>query len=169
MIPSVLEKLIKSSTRDGKVDLKQITEFFNINIMIDRQLTDLCQIYVSEQDNKPVIKLSPTNDRKTKYTLVAIAIAEFILTPSRLEGTGIRYDMFFLKEIYHQRYSYRMMLATRLAVPEEIINKLDLPTFDLNAYVIKSDFLPQFIHCCVKDSSALFLLSNFSDLPVSAK
>ncbi|WDE03382.1 hypothetical protein SG34_018510 [Thalassomonas viridans] len=169
MIPSVLEKLIKSSTHDGKVNLKEITEFFNIKIELDRQLTDLCQITLSEEDKKPVIKLSPNNDRRTKFTLVAIAIAEFILTPSRLEGEGIRYDMFFLKEIYHQRYSYRMMLATRLAVPEEIINRMDDPNFDMAAYLAGSDYQPQFINCCVKDSSALFLLSNFSDLPANAR
>jgi len=169
MIPSVLEKLIKDSTHDGKVNLKEITEFFNISIELDRQLTDLCQIRLSEEDKKPVIKLSPNADRKTKFTLVAIAIAEFILTPSRLEGEGIRYDMFFLKEIYHQRYSYRMMLATRLAVPEEVINQMDEPGFDMVNYLAGSDYQPQFISCCVKDSSALFLLSNFSELPAYAK
>ncbi|WDE01093.1 hypothetical protein [Thalassomonas actiniarum] len=169
MIPSVLEKLIKESTHDGNVNLKEITEFFNIRIELDRQMTDLCRIYICEEDNKPVIKLSPNNDRKTKFTLVAIAIAEFILTPSRLEGEGISYDMFFLKEIYHQRYSYRMMLATRLAVPEDIINQMDQPDFDMVSYVAESDYQPQFINCCVKDSSALFLLSNFSELPANAR
>ena len=168
MIPSVLEKLIKSSTYGDKVNLKEITEFLNITIALDKELTDLCHISLAVEDNKPVIKLNPSNDKKTKHTLVAIAIAEYILTPTRLEGAGIGYDMFFLREIYHQRYSYRMMLATRLAVPEEIINQLEAPTFDTASYVARSSYLPQFIHCCVKDSSAMFLLSNFGDLSTSA-
>ncbi len=164
MIPSLIEKLIESCIVDNTINIKAIADTLGVDIVLSEDIADLCRIAVDPATNKPVISLHPSNDQKTKHSFVAIALAEYILTPNRVTQHGINYDMFFWSDIYHQRHSYRMLLATRLAVPEFIINQLGEPNFSTDKYIADSHYLPQFIRSCINNNSALFLLSNFSEL-----
>jgi hypothetical protein len=155
-----IEYLIKANTQGDRIAVKRILQALQIKVLIDPKLTDLCNISRAD-NNEAVIKLNATIDRKTKLTLICIAMAEFILAPERIQGTGISYDIFFIKDIYHQRFSLYMLLATRLAIPETVISAMSDPSFNLDAFAEKSDYLPVFIRSCVSDTSALFLLSNY--------
>ena len=168
MIPSLVQKLIASCTHDDVVDIKEFCSALGVTVAIRPNLKNLCEIHFEKQDggkNKPVVSLNPSLDKKAKFTYLAIALAEYILTPDRVSRTGICYDMFFIKDIYHQRHGYRMLLATRIALSEKHINIVSSLSPDAEKIINHSNFLPEFVRCCVNDSSALFLLSNFSELP----
>jgi hypothetical protein len=172
---SPLTRLIKKSTVGDKMDLKRICDKLSITLQPAPDLQDLCHIIRDEKTRKPVIKLNTSIDSKTRFTLVAIAAAEFILHAERINGGGIKYDMFALTDIHHKKHTPYIMLATRLAIPEHIIEKLVYEAdnefvskhirdredhFDSNAYIENSLYLPQFIRCAVKESSGKLLLDN---------
>lgn len=165
MIPSLVEKLIESCTRDDHVDIKEFCEALGVSIKVAHTIKNLCEIHLEGEDNKPVISLQSSLDKKTKFTFVVIALAEYILTPNRVARTGICYDMFFLEDIYHQRHGYRMLLATRIAMPKDLINIISSTSPEAENIITEANYLPKFLRCCVSNSSALFLLSNFGELP----
>ncbi|MFT5757753.1 MAG: hypothetical protein ACI9LM_002489 [Alteromonadaceae bacterium] len=166
MKPFLLQKLIKDATQGEFLDIKMLAKELEVTIALvkEKDMKNLCEISCDNKEEKALLKLNKTLDKKSRFTFVAIALAEYILTPERVEKTGINYDIFFLSDIYKQRYGYRMLLATRLAVPEHMIEKLCNHDPGADEYIIESDYLPQFLRCCVSNSSALFLLSNFSEL-----
>lgn len=165
MLPSLVEKLIESCTREDHIDIKAFCEALGVNIAIRPKLKNLCEIHLEGEEGKPVISLTPTLDKKTKFTFVVIALAEYILTPDRVARTGICYDMFFLEDIFHQRHGYRMLLATRIAIPKHLINIISSSSPEAEKIIHQTNYLPKFLRCCVSNSSALFLLANFSELP----
>ncbi|WP_426359446.1 hypothetical protein ACPUVO_04155 [Pseudocolwellia sp. HL-MZ19] len=165
MLPSLVEKLIESCTREDHIDVKAFCEALGVTIALRPEIKNLCEIHLEGETKSPVISLSPTLDKKTKFTFVVIALAEYILTPDRVARMGICYDIFFLQDIYHQRHGYRMLLATRIALPEKLVNIAGSTSPDAEHIINNSNYLPQFLRCCVNNSSALFLLANFSDLP----
>jgi len=168
MIPSLIQKLIESCTKEDHVDIKEFCNALGVSVAIRPKLKNLCEIHFEKQENgkgKPVISLNPSLDKKAKFTYLAIALAEYILTPDRVTRTGICYDMFFIRDIYHQRHGYRMLLATRIALSEKHINIVSSLSPDAENVINNSNFLPEFVRCSVSNSSALFLLANFSDLP----
>ena len=166
MTPSIIAKIIHSNSTEETVDLKSIIEMLGIKITIDNEILDLCHLV--RKDGCPTIILNQKLSRIQKMTYVAIAVAEYILTPDRVNKNGIIYDMFFIKGIYHQRFAYRILLATRLAIPEPVITKYCSQELGSASILSNYDFLPEFLRCCVQDSSALFSLQNFSELTQTA-
>jgi len=164
ILPFIVKGLIKDNTVGELIDLKSIAKELNIQIKLDQKLKDLCRIIIEKDSRHPTIYLNPNCDTKTKHTFVAIAIAEYILTPRRVSDPGIYYDLFFLDTIYSQKHNYFMLLSTRLAFPEETIAQLEDHSINTDDFVNNCSYLPQFIRCCVSNSSALFLISNFSEL-----
>jgi len=171
MDSSEINSLIKTATVGDVVDLKVICQALNIALKIDNELGDLCKIGVGAND-KVTIWLNAKLDKKTKFTLVAIAIAEYIIHPNRVGGQGVIYDMFFLKELNSKKRSKLIMLATRLVIPEHIIEKLSdaldnqfsndkiNDPFDADSYIANAGYLPEFIRCIIKESTSMFLLDN---------
>lgn len=158
---SAIAKLIHANTSESSVDLQSICASFGIDIEFELETNDLANIKTIK--GRPVINLNPSLTKKEKLTFVAIAVSEYILTPNRVNGKGITYDMFFMKDAYHQRFNNIMLLATRLALPENIISQLCKLETNVGEIIVKFDFTPEFLRCCVQDSNALFLLKNFSN------
>jgi hypothetical protein len=164
ILPFIIKGLIKDNTIGDLIDLKSLAKELHIQIKLDNELKDLCRISIEKDSRYPTIYLNPACDTKTKHTFVAIAIAEYILTPDRVSGPGINYDLFFLKAIYSQKHNYYMLLSTRLTFPEKTITLLEDQSINSDDFINNSNYLPQFIRCCVSDSSSLFLLETFSEL-----
>jgi len=167
-----ISSLIKSATVGDVVDLKIICKTLNIGLKMDSELSDLCKIEV-DKNSRVVIWLDPKLDKKTKFTLVAIAVAEYLIHPARVSAQGgVVYDMFFLKELNSKKRSKLIMLATRLVIPEIIIEKLSdaldnqfstsgaKEKFNADSYIANSDYLPEFMRCIIKESTSMFLLEN---------
>lgn len=159
---SNLNKLINANDRGDVIDLQAITVALGISIKKSSELKDYCHVFFNEE-GRAVIQLKSDLSNSLKKTLVAVAAAEYVLTPERLAGQGIKYDMFFLKELYSQKYSYRMLLASRLVLPESVIEKIVAGEVLPALYAEKIGFEPDFIKNVVQHDSAVFLVENFSD------
>lgn len=172
----LITKLIADATNGDKVDLKQICDTLNIQLKAAPELKDYCNIY-RDTKGKTVIRLNPSINSKTRFTLVAIAVAEFILHHERVDEIGITYDMFSLSNLNHKKHTPFMMLATRLAIPEHIIEKLvntsnnfvesknkttSSEKFDPQVYISHSIYLPEFVRAVVGESSGRLLLNTLS-------
>ena len=169
MKPIFIKEMIKKNVIDDHINVKGIANSLGINIVLDEQLNDLAHIFIGKND-KPTIALKAESDKQTKYTLMVIAMADYILIPKKVVNQGIRYDMFFINDLFAQRQTYQMLLATRLAFPEKIIKQLcnqHIYSHTLNyaKFVADANYLPQFVRSCIDDSAALFLVSNIADLP----
>jgi hypothetical protein len=166
MNPAIISQLIKDNTLDSFIDMSGIASSLSVRISLCPDLRDLCTLSLVK--NAVTIKINSDLDVGKRLTFVAIALAEYILTPSRVNGKGIIYDMFFLKDIYSQRFSYRMLLATRLAVPEPVIQSFGEQGIGSSAafesFKSNSSHHPDFLRCCVQEGAAMFLLTGFSDL-----
>lgn len=168
-----IQQIIKSATQGDVIELKAICQALAIKVAIDPQLQDLCKI-TQDKYRKLTVYLNPKLDKKTKFTFVAVAVAESIIHPERMTGQGVTYDVFFLRELPKYKASKLIMLATRLAMPEHIIDKVAdalevqftknnaIDKFDCDAYLASSDYLPEFLRCAIKQSSSMFLLDNLS-------
>lgn len=173
MSSSALHRLIESATVDDIVDLKRICQTLDVKIKIDENLQDLCKVGINEQQ-QIIIWLNAKLDKKTKFTLVAVAVAEYLIHPNKVTGLGVLYDVFFIREMNKHKTSKLIMLATRLVIPEHIIERIskesevnfskELPeeSFDVEAYIAKSNYLPEFIRCAIKQSTGMFLLDNLT-------
>lgn len=169
-----LHSLIQSATFGDTVDLKSICQTLEIKIRMEDNSQDLCRICEND-DKQIIIWLNKTIDQKTKLTFVAIAVADYILDPERVSKHGVNYDMFFLRDLSANKATKLIMLATRLAIPEHIIEKLsnaleaqfskdeDIESFDGDAYVRNSKFLPEFVRCAIKESTSMFLMDNLKN------
>ncbi|MDO6445880.1 hypothetical protein Q4493_08865 [Colwellia sp. 1_MG-2023] len=169
-----LQSLIQSATIGDTVDLKSICQTLELKIRMEENSQDLCKICEND-DKQIIIWLNKTLDQKTKFTFVAIAVADYILDPERVSRHGVIYDMFFLRDLSANKATKLIMLATRLAIPEHIIEKLsnaleaqfskaeDIEPFDADAYVRNAKYLPEFVRCAIKESTSMFLIDNLKN------
>ncbi len=170
---SSMVNLIESATEGDQMDLKSICQTLGVRLKSDDCMTDLGNI--SSTDDGVCITLNKRSDLRTKYTVIALALSEYILTPSRVTARGISYDMFFMKDMSAKKYSPTIMLAIRLAIPEHIIEKIasqidsefdsnkssrEASYFDVDKYIGESNFLPQFLRCSIKENTAMYLLDK---------
>ncbi len=171
MSNSGLQQLIESATQEDKVDLRKICQTLGVKVKIDESLNDLCRID-SNESQQATIWFKQSLDKQTKLTLIAIALAELVLHPNRVNSQGVNYDVFFLRDLTKNKTSKLMMLATRLAMPEHIIDKVSneievnfsRPTteekFDVDKYIRDSNYLPDFVRCSIKQCTGMFLLDT---------
>ncbi|WP_286272399.1 hypothetical protein [Thalassotalea hakodatensis] len=165
------QQLITDATKGDTVDLKQICRSLQLTLQISSELTDLCRISVNKEQ-KVVIQLNENIDKRTKFTFVAISAAEYLINSARVNDTGVTYDIFFLRDIHANRATNLIMLATRLAIPEHIIENIvnaseiqftkqaNDEIFDIDEYIRQSDYLPEFIRSVIKQSSSSFLVNT---------
>ena len=161
LTPTLISKLINENTHGSEIDLKAIAQALDVRVITNSGLDDLCRITLAKGDKGPTIELNPKLDKQTKFTLVVIAIAEYILSFERVAQKGITYDMFFIKNLSEEKYSYRMLLATRLAFPESVMREIDSNPTAFSEFVSTSKYLPEFVRLCSPDKSLSFVLSNF--------
>jgi len=92
--------------------------------------------------------------------LVALLLADSFIAPQKASNEGFKYEIFFLKDLRNYRLTRTLLLATRLAIPEKIINQIDEFDFDIDAYTAKTNYLPSFVNNMVKNNNASFLFIN---------
>jgi hypothetical protein len=161
-----LAEMISLNINDGIVDLKNIVKTLGVGIVFCDTMKDLCVIKMEQskgQDTKPVIILKRGLSQEINCTFIAIAVAEYILTHKRVLNGGIRYDIFFLSGLHQQRYSYPLLLATRLTMSEDVISLFNQGAVKCEEYKERLPYTSDFLRCCVSGNSVSFLLSNFAN------
>ena len=161
-IGNVVVSLIKKHSQDEVIDIMEMASSMGISVnTVEMQTsTDVAIMVQGQEDNRPRIELNKTNTIEQNYTLVALLLADCLIAPNKAQREGFKYEIFFLKDLRQFRLSRTFLLATRLAIPEQIINQIDEFTFNIDAYIAKTKYLPGFINNMIKNSNANFIVIN---------
>jgi len=161
-VSDVIISLIEKHSHKEVIDIMAMAESMGISVdfVEMKTSTDVAIMKQGEEDNRPKIELNKINTIEQNYTLVALLLADSFIAPQKASREGFKYEIFFLKDLRNYRLTRTLLLATRLAIPEKIINQIDESGFDIDAYIAKTNYLPSFVNNMVKNSNASFLFIN---------
>jgi hypothetical protein len=161
-IGNVVVNLIEKHSHNEVIDIMEMADSMGISVetVVMETSTDVAIMKQSEGDKRPKIELNKTNDIEQNYTLVALLLADCLIAPKKAQNDGFKYEIFFLKDLRQFRLTRTFLLATRLAIPEHIINQIDVFGFNIDAYIGKTNYLPSFVNNMVKNSNASFVVIN---------
>jgi hypothetical protein len=156
-----IETTIKKNTQGDIVDIFGFATALRFNVYKDRAFGDPMKIGImgpsSEDDNLADIWLNPNNNHQQDRTVLALLMARCLLY---LESNSLvrntYYDTFFMSDMPQYRMTPHLMLATRLAIPVNTIERIQDLHFDKAAYANKAQLLPSFINSAVHVSSDSF-------------
>lgn len=161
-IGNVVVNLIDKHAQNEVIDIMDMAASMGISVdsVVMETTTDVAIMKQGENDKRPKIELNKTNSIEQNYTLVALLLADCLIAPKKVQREGFKYEIFYLKDLRQFRLTRTFLLATRLAIPEEIINNIDEFSFNLDAYIAKTNYLPGFINNMIKNSNANFIVIN---------
>ncbi len=161
-VGNVVVSLIEKHSQNEVIDIMSMAASMGIVVESVEMVTstDVAIMKQREGEARPKIELNKTNTIEQDYTLVAILLADCLIAPKKAQGDGFKYEIFFLKDLRQYRLTRTFLLATRLAIPEQIINQIDVFGFNIDAYIAKTNYLPGFVNNMVKNSNASFVVIN---------
>ena len=161
-VTNVVVSLIEKHTKDEVIDIMEVALSMGISVQYVemKASTDVAIMKQGEVNKRPDIWLNKTNTIEQNYTLVALLLADCFIAPQKVKNEGFKYEIFFLKDLRNYRLTRTLLLATRLAIPEKIINQIGEFGFNIDAYIAKTNYLPSFVNNMVKNSSASFMMIN---------
>jgi len=161
-IGNVVVSLIEKHSKNEVIDIMKMASSMGISVnYVDMETsTDMATMKQEDDDNRPKINLNKKNTIEENYTLVALLLADCLIAPQKAHREGFKYEVFFLKDLRQFRLTRTFLLATRLAIPEQVINQIDVFGFNIDAYIAKTKYLPAFVNNMVKNSNASFAMIN---------
>jgi len=161
-VANAVVSLIEKHTKDEVIDIMDVASSMDVSVQYVEMesSTDVAIMKQGKVNKRPDIFLNKTNTIEQNYTLVALLLADCFIAPQKAKNEGFKYEIFFLKDLRNYRLTRTLLLATRLAIPEEIINQIDVFGFNIDAYIAKTNYMPSFVNNIVKNSSASFLMIN---------
>jgi len=161
-VGNVVVSLIDKHSQNEVIDIMEMATSMGISVESVPMTvsTDVAIMRQGKEDNRPKIELNKTNSIEENYTLVALLLADCLIAPKKAHREGFKYEIFFLKDLRQFRLTRTFLLATRLAIPEQIINQIDVFGFNIDAYIAKTNYLPSFVNNMVKNSNASFVVIN---------
>jgi len=161
-LTNVIVSLIEKHTKDEVIDIMDMAESMGIRVRyVEMETsTDVATMKQGEVNKRPDIELNINNTTEQNYTLVALLLADCFIAPQKAKYEGFKYEIFFLKDLRNFRLSRTLLLATRLAIPDSIINQIGEFGFNIDAYIARTNYMPSFVNNIVKNSSASFLMIN---------
>lgn len=161
-IGSVVVNLIEKHSHNDVIDIMDMASSMGISVDSVKMetTTDVAIMKQGDEDTRPKIELNITNSVEQNYTLVALLLADCLIAPKKVQREGFKYEIFFLKDLRQFRLTRTFLLATRLAIPEHVINQIDEFNFNIHDYIGKTKYLPSFINNMIKNSNANFIVIN---------
>ena len=161
-VGNVVVSLIERHSHNEVIDIMAMAASMGISVdYVDMEIsTDVGRVTQGDDDKRPKIELNKSNTKEQNYTLVALLLADCLIAPKKVQREGIKYEIFYLKDLRQFRLTRTFLLATRLAIPESIINQIDEFSFNIDTYIAKTDYLPGFVNNMVKNSNASFVVIN---------
>ncbi|GAB3039115.1 hypothetical protein [Bowmanella dokdonensis] len=164
-----LKSLVEANTRDDVVNIVALAEQLGCALLIEQANVPEKGVLVPpnrKRIERPLILLQKSNSQEENHTLIALLLADYILhnDPNRTRRFGC--DTFFLRELRQFRTSRQLFLATRLAMPESVIEKVSDLNFDTLAYARRSRLLNNFINCVFHSTEVGGLLGMIDSLDI---
>ena len=146
--------VVESHTHDDVVDVFKVARALGFLVAKDDlKIADKGKLFPSgveidrEKTTLPTILLNKNNTEAEDRTVTVLLIAEYMLMQRSDVGRVLSCDTFFLSDIRQFRVSRHLFLATRLAIPENIIEKTQDIQFSAPKYSLKAKLLPAFLAC----------------------
>lgn len=161
-VSEIVMSLIEKHSHDDVIDIMAMASSMGISVSCVemKASTDVAMMKPGDEDERPKIQLNKTNSIEQNHTLVALLLADCFITPKKMQNEGFKYEIFYLKDMRQFRFTRTFLLATRLAIPENIINQVDEFGFNIDAYIAKTNYLPSFVNNMIKNSNASFMVVN---------
>lgn len=168
-----LKGLLSDLTVDGIVDVKQM--MLNMGVAVEHaalKTADKGQFFPygppDTNLNGQTILLNRNNRPEEDRTVMALLMAEYLLSQLKDRSRVLTCDMFFLQDLRQYRISRQLFLATRLAIPETIINQVDDIQFSAPKYARDAVLLPSFVACAYPRKDVGCLLGIIDNLDANA-
>lgn len=159
---TLVKKYVEACTVNEVVDLNMLMNKLGIQqtTIPSKSLGMTEKGRLLQRDDKTVIGFNPNCTEREKNTLRAVLLAHGMLYPEKLKGVGISIDTFYLQEIRRSRTSKDMLLATYIAIPESVRERVGNLKFNCNAYAEKSNLMSSFVSSSTSDSTVAFIIDK---------
>lgn len=168
-----LQKLVEHCTTDEVVDTRELAVQLNCAVVHKTFSTADKGVLLppnATRLGRTAIVLSEDNSEAENRTLIPLLLADYILNNNPDAIKRFSCDVFFLAEVRRYRASRHMFLATRLALPEHIIERITGINFDTNGYARRACLLPNFVNCAFHSHEVgglLGLIDSLDMVPAS--
>lgn len=115
----------------------------------------------------PTIVLNRLNREEESRTAIALLVADYLLTCKQNKNKVLTCDTFFLGHIREYKVTRQLFLATRLALPEDVIEKISDIRFSTPAYALEAKLLLSFVNCAYTKKDVDGLLGIIDTLDFS--
>lgn len=162
-----VEALINNRILDSgdAVDVRGLISDFRITVIRgengdDTVVGHLYETLSEDRNERRFIRLRKGLSEKEENTIFALLLASYCLNESKMKKEGYRLSIFDLKNVRENRFSRMMYLATRFALPEKLIARMDDVIFGNIKVKARDMFTSDFIFSSVKGPTIAFLLEN---------
>lgn len=170
-----LKELIEAHTNEKSVvDLRGVIDNIGFNaFLMPLPIAEKGSLYPKgsplcrPRTSDPTILLNEQNTEAENRTVMALLIAEFILVKRDQPNRILTCDVFFLRNIRQYRISRQLFLATRLVIPEKIIEFASDLRFNMAAYCNEAKLLPSFVGCACSKKDVGGLLGIIDSIDMS--
>lgn len=146
---------------EDKIDIQSLVSYLGFKVHF-KEMEDKAYIDYNGRNNYAELFINKNLSRENKNAIAVLIIAEFFVRFRDGQKKRVSFDMFYLNNIKHIKMSKQIFLATRLALPEKVINKLDTFDSDKESYSKYSD-LPVYFLDLAKNKSSVELYLKVTD------
>lgn len=161
-----IEQVLDENDKGEYIDVRGVAESLRISIH-DREMNDDTLVGVmfrshrkSEEKTPRILNVKPGLSYQEQNTVIAILLAKYCLYPEFMDTKGYRLNIFEMKTFRETRFSRLMYMATRMALPESVIEQINDVKVQHIHVEATEHFLSEFIYSTVKGHTIQFLLDN---------
>ena len=160
-----LQNIIEDGTDGDCIDIFQVAD--GMGVSLERSFEDstiIAELKYPDDLSGPTIHVNKKNTPDVTRTSIALLLAKYCLDWGNGALKDSRVDIFYLREIRAYKTSRQVILATRLAIPDSIIEKANDLRFNSSKYAKDAKLLTNFVDSSIHipaGSGLLTLLDSF--------
>lgn len=166
MFSRYVKKTIEHCTNDTEtlINIPKLISYLGFKVYF-KEMDDKAYITYDGERNYASLYLNDKLSPKDQQAIAILIISEFFVRFKQNKSKKIVFDMFYLSNINRIKMSKQVFLATRLALPERIIEKMDNFNSDKQRYSELSQLPVYFLDLARKKKSVeMYLKMTDSDL-----
>lgn len=154
MFSKYVIKTIEHCTNENNtlINIPKLVSYLGFKVYY-KEMSDKAYIVYEGDKNYAELYLNDKLDIPDQKAITTLIIAEFFVRFKPNKSKKIVFDMFYLSNINRVKMSKQVFLATRLALPERVIEKIDNFNSDKNRYAELSKLPVYFLDLARKKKS----------------
>lgn len=166
MFSRYVKKTIEHCTNDNEtlIDIPKLISYLGFKVLF-KEMEDKAYIVYDGERNYAKLYLNDKLNFPDQQAIAILIISEFFVRFKQNKSKKIVFDMFYLSNINRIKMSKQVFLATRLALPERIIEKMDNFNSDKQKYSELSKLPVYFLDLARKKKSVeMYLKMTDADI-----